>query len=906
MKIEKLHIYGFGKHENVQIDLNAGMNIFYGENEAGKSTIQQFILHILFGFPQKNAQVLRYEPKSGATYGGKIQLLDEQQGRVVIERVKGKASGDVTLYFENGTRGGEKELTSLLHSYNRSDFEAIFSFSMLQLQGFEKMTEEELTRTLLSSGTTGMDTLSILEAQFVKEMGELFKPSGKKPVINQKIEEIRSIEAEWKLHLEEVDKYEPSIKRLKEIEQQIVECSELEKTVTTELKRFIQWKQLKPIKEKQIELVNALEKVKHQNFPIDGIRRYEILREKEVNVKIAIEQLSENLKDLKKNNEIMTVNQLESLQSFLAYETEWHQLKAKRIQIEEEHNRTLQNQMQQLALVGIDWEKNLTDIVKADVSIQQEEKLVSLLKKHEQLEVELKQENRFLQVKSEDLRKQQARIQEWKHSNKATSLENNKTNGFSIVYSSAIILMGVLLGFLLSNWMFTLIAVIISFFVFAAFYFIPKTMKQSTDVKMYESILKKEELSLKEQVGQLENTIHVLESEKQKNHQDVQIFLENYHLSSKLSSNLLKELFNRLRIIQELQIQLDQMEITLYEVRERMQELIQQAKRVANLSLIEDMLFHQLREHYLSEKKKVEEHESINSKIKEITIKQKENTTLLEAYEQSIQELFYEAEVKSANDYYLAHTLFEQRVSFEKELHHIQMQLGSIDIGLDEFDDSFEKESNDKLQILQTRRNELVEEKASLQYKTNKLLNEEQHSEILQKLEQKKAELHEYVKKWSSYKAVVEAIKQMMMQLKEERLPEVLELAQNYFKMLTGSSYEHLVLTPDGTFEAIKSNGQRFRIAELSQATKEQAYISLRMSLAISLKNEAPFPIIMDDPFVHFDRFRVQQVVQLMSDIQNDYQLLYFTCHENMRYVWKEAHIVQVATLLAGSGGIVK
>ena len=206
MKIEKLHIYGFGKHENVEIDLKTGINVFFGENEAGKSTIQQFILHILFGFPQKNAQLLRYEPKSGARYGGKIQVVNEQGNRIIIERVKGKASGDVTLYFEDGSRGSEKELSSLLHSYSRSDFEAIFSFSLLQLQGFEKMTEEELTRTLLSSGTTGMDTLSSVETQFIKDMGELFKPTGKKPLINQKIEELRELELAWKQQMEEVEK----------------------------------------------------------------------------------------------------------------------------------------------------------------------------------------------------------------------------------------------------------------------------------------------------------------------------------------------------------------------------------------------------------------------------------------------------------------------------------------------------------------------------------------------------------------------------------------------------------------------------------------------------------------------------------------------------------------------------
>ena len=192
MKIEKLHIYGFGKHENLEVNVHDGINVFYGENEAGKSTIQQFILHILFGFPQRNSQLLRYEPRSNATYGGKIQILMDDGSRVFIERVKGKASGDVTLYFEDGTRGGEKELATILNAYSRADYEAIFSFSLLQLQGFEKMTEEELTRTLLSSGTTGMDTLSSVEMQFAKEMGELYKPTGRKPFINQKMEEIVS------------------------------------------------------------------------------------------------------------------------------------------------------------------------------------------------------------------------------------------------------------------------------------------------------------------------------------------------------------------------------------------------------------------------------------------------------------------------------------------------------------------------------------------------------------------------------------------------------------------------------------------------------------------------------------------------------------------------------------------
>ena len=179
MKIEKLIIYGFGKHENVTVDFGPGITVLYGLNEAGKTTIQQFILHILFGFPQKNNVLLRYEPKSGGKYGGQVHLVDETYGKCIVERVRGKSAGDVTVYFEDGKKGGEEELNTLLRQYDRASFESIFSFSLLQLQGFEKMDEDELSRTLLASGTTGVDSLLQLGNRMEKELGDLVQKVGK-------------------------------------------------------------------------------------------------------------------------------------------------------------------------------------------------------------------------------------------------------------------------------------------------------------------------------------------------------------------------------------------------------------------------------------------------------------------------------------------------------------------------------------------------------------------------------------------------------------------------------------------------------------------------------------------------------------------------------------------------------
>ncbi|WP_277587109.1 ATP-binding protein [Psychrobacillus antarcticus] len=904
MKLVKLHIYGFGKHENVEIDLNNGINVVFGENEAGKTTIQQFILHILFGFPQRNAQLLRYEPKSNATYGGKIHLIDDQGQPVTIERVKGKASGEVTVYYSDGSRGGERELTSLLHSYSRADFEAIFSFSLLQLQGFEKMTEEELTRTLLSSGTTGMDTLAVVENQFIKDMGELFKPTGRKPLINQKIEELRELETTYKHQLEEVEKYEPSIRRLNELETIVVELDQQEKDISIQLQRYLEWKQLKPLKEKESTLNQELDLVKHQLFPSDGIRRFELIKDKLNRNQIEMEQLKKELDSLTIDATSLTTQQLEELLSYLNREAEWHQLRSKRIQIEEEQSKTLQSQMQQLALVGVDWEKSLSHIVQADVSIQQEDKLVTILQTEKNLEQELQQEKRLLQMKEQDLLGQQQRLTESKRVNKSSS--SQKANNIMFCIIATIVLVGLIIGITQSNWMVALTAIVISGIVYAGFTLMMNTWNQSNDVQTYADLLKKEHESLQQAISILKQEIGELESNKTAISKQVNDFLNSYHISEQLSPSLLPELFKRLRIIQEQQIELDQMETKLYEVRLRIQELFKQAAEKAPINLLEDMLFHQLRELYLNEKKKSEDQQYKETKLSDLQNKLQELSLLQQSYTEQIHILYREANVDLESNYYKAYSIYEQKVELEKELHHLHLQIAGKQINLDDFDDVFEDECKDKQLHLQQQRNVYNDEKASLSYQTKKLVEDEVQSEQLQLLEQKKAELHELVKKWAAQKIVVESIKQMMKQLKEERLPEVLENAQRYFQLLTNNSYEQMILSPGGSFEAVKSSGQRFKIAELSQATKEQAYISLRIALAVSLQCKAPFPIIMDDPFVHFDRVRLQQVVQLVAELQKEHQLLYFTCHDNMRYVWEDASVIQVATLLPRKVGIGK
>ena len=111
MKILDLHIDGFGKFHNRDISFSDGLNIVYGKNEAGKSTLHTFIRGMLFGIERQRGRASRndtytkYEPwTDSGTY----------EGRMRIE------SGGQIYRIERRFQKGSKSLSSPLRPYGTS------------------------------------------------------------------------------------------------------------------------------------------------------------------------------------------------------------------------------------------------------------------------------------------------------------------------------------------------------------------------------------------------------------------------------------------------------------------------------------------------------------------------------------------------------------------------------------------------------------------------------------------------------------------------------------------------------------------------------------------------------------------------------------------------------------------
>ena len=69
MLIKKLQVNNFGKLKNKEISLKSGINVIYGENESGKSTLLDFITSMLYGIDKnKNGKEIsnydKYTPWS--------------------------------------------------------------------------------------------------------------------------------------------------------------------------------------------------------------------------------------------------------------------------------------------------------------------------------------------------------------------------------------------------------------------------------------------------------------------------------------------------------------------------------------------------------------------------------------------------------------------------------------------------------------------------------------------------------------------------------------------------------------------------------------------------------------------------------------------------------------------------
>lgn len=172
MKLLELHIDGFGKFHDRTITFEDGINIIYGKNEAGKSTLHTFIRGMLFGIERgrgraaKNDTYSKFEPwESSGTYEGWLRL---EKGGTIYRIERRFRKDDKSLRIINETLGREEEasgafLDGLLGGLNETTYNNTISIRQLKSATEDGMVGE-LKNYIANINTTGNISLNITKA----------------------------------------------------------------------------------------------------------------------------------------------------------------------------------------------------------------------------------------------------------------------------------------------------------------------------------------------------------------------------------------------------------------------------------------------------------------------------------------------------------------------------------------------------------------------------------------------------------------------------------------------------------------------------------------------------------------------------------------------------------------------
>jgi uncharacterized protein YhaN len=122
----------------------------------------------------------------------------------------------------------------------------------------------------------------------------------------------------------------------------------------------------------------------------------------------------------------------------------------------------------------------------------------------------------------------------------------------------------------------------------------------------------------------------------------------------------------------------------------------------------------------------------------------------------------------------------------------------------------------------------------------------------------------------------------------------VLQRASALFPKLTLGRYQRLEVAlgeqDEPTLVCVRADGKNVRVEGLSDGTRDQLYLALRIaSIERYLDHNPPVPLLLDDAFVHFDDGRSQAALSVLGELAQRTQVIFFTHHARMLELAKKA-----------------
>lgn len=307
MKLNKIKINSYGKLENREINLDDGINIIYGENEAGKSTLINFITNCFYGISKNKkgrsiSDYDKYKTWGKEEFSGKIYYELDNKDKYEVYRDFNKKNPKI---FDENAEEISKEFNidknkgnEFFYEQTKLDEELFLSTLAINQKEviLENQTQNILIQKIANLVGTGDDNVSYKKAidrinkRQLEEIGT--ERSREKPInlITKKIEDLS-------LEKEDLIKYQNDKYNIEEKENNL---KEIINDLENENNCLIELKLLEENNKIEKEKINIKENIKNENK-----EKINLIKNKIKNIKnnnINFEEENNKKENIKNNN----------------------------------------------------------------------------------------------------------------------------------------------------------------------------------------------------------------------------------------------------------------------------------------------------------------------------------------------------------------------------------------------------------------------------------------------------------------------------------------------------------------------------------------------------------------------------------------------------------------------------
>ena len=263
MNIRGIGIDGFGRFAGTHFEpLAPGLNVFYGSNEAGKSSLLAFIQTVLYGFPRQRRDA-HYPPLNGGLHGGRL-WLEKHDGLYVLQRRAAPKGKDLHLRLPGESEtDSEEAVHQLLGGATREVYTTVFAFSLDELQEIGSLEGSEVSAQIYSAGIGAGAVPRAIGALKAREES-LFKKRGRSHELAAIASELDEVQQRLAVQKRDDARYaELTVERARLLR----ESEELSSAIETARERRLRLQRLREARPSWVEWRGLVERLNEEEIP---------------------------------------------------------------------------------------------------------------------------------------------------------------------------------------------------------------------------------------------------------------------------------------------------------------------------------------------------------------------------------------------------------------------------------------------------------------------------------------------------------------------------------------------------------------------------------------------------------------------------------------------------------------